>query len=148
MDFVKIAIRTLLIVLAAGTFAACNSDSSPTSPPVYVGPAELQITDVEVGTGATLVAGQLITANYKLWLYDPTAVEFKGPPASAGQLPPTRLNTTQLIEGWVVGLPGMKVGGIRRLIVPPSLAYGSAGRDNIPPNAWLVFDVQLLTATD
>lgn len=133
-----------LVVLAAGV-AACNGGSdSPTAPPTFVGPAELQITDLTVGTGATLAAGQVFTANYALWLYSPTAVDFKGTSIGAGQLPPTALTTTNLIAGWVQGLPGMRVGGIRRLVIPPSLAYGSTGQGQIPPNAWLVFDVELL----
>lgn len=134
-----------LIVLAAGAAACDGGGDSPTAPPVFVGPAELQITDVTVGTGATLAAGQVFTANYALWLYDPTGVDFKGTAIGSGQLPATALTTANLIPGWVQGLPGMKVGGVRRLIVPPSLAYGSTGQGAIPPNAWLVFDVQLLT---
>jgi len=135
-----------VLVLAAGV-AACDSGAdSPTQPPVFVGPAELQITDVRVGTGATLAAGQVITANYALWLYDPAGTDFKGASRGGGQLPPTPLNTNNLIAGWVQGLPGMKVGGIRRLIIPPSLAYGSTGQGTIPPNAWLVFEVELLSA--
>ena len=133
-----------LVVLAAGA-AACDGGDSPTAPPVFVGPAELQITDLTVGTGATLSAGQVFTASYALWLYDPSGVDLKGTGIQSGQLPPTALTTNNLIPGWVQGLPGMKVGGVRRLIVPPSLAYGSTGQNQIPPNAWLVFDVALLS---
>lgn len=147
MTAVKTLIRLLsLIVLAAGAAACDRGPDSPTRPPVFVGPAELQITDLRVGTGATLVAGQTISANYALWLYDPTGADLKGTAIGAGQLPPTPLTTNNLISGWVQGLPGMKVGGIRRLIIPPSLAYGSTGQGEIPPNAWLVFDIELLSA--
>lgn len=133
-----------LVVLAAGA-AACDGGNSPTAPPVFVGPAELQITDLVVGTGATLAVGQVFTANYALWLYDPNGTDLKGSGIQAGQLPPTTLNTNSLIAGWVQGLPGMRVGGIRRLLVPPSLAYGAAGSPpQIPGNAWLVFEVELL----
>ncbi len=135
-----------LVVLAAGA-AACGS-GSPTAPPVFVGPAELQVTDLTIGTGATLVAGQTITANYSLWLYDPSGTDLKGTAIASGGLPATPLTTSNLIAGWVQGLPGMKVGGTRRLLIPPSLAYGSAGSNDgrIPANAWLVFDIQLLSA--
>ena len=148
MTAVKTVIRLLsLIVLAAGAAACDRGTDSPTQPPVFVGPAELQITDLRAGTGATLVAGQTITANYALWLYDPTGTDFKGTAIASGQqLPPTALNTNNLIPGWVQGLPGMRVGGIRRLIIPPSLAYGSTGNGPIPPNAWIVFEVELLSA--
>lgn len=142
----KIVQLVAVLALAAGV-AACDSGAdSPTQPPVFVGPAELQITDVRVGTGATLVAGQVITANYALWLYDPAGVDLKGTQLQAGQVTARALTTANLIPGWVQGLPGMKVGGIRRLIIPPSLAYGSTGQGSIPPNAWLVFDVELLSA--
>ncbi|MDQ3171577.1 MAG: FKBP-type peptidyl-prolyl cis-trans isomerase [Acidobacteriota bacterium] len=136
-----------LFVFAAGA-AACDSDS-PTAPPVFVGPAEMQVTDLTVGTGATLAAGQTITANYALWLYNPSGTDLKGVSIGSGGLPATPLTTANLIAGWVQGLPGMKVGGVRRLLIPPSLAYGSAGSNDgrIPPNAWLVFDVQLLSAS-
>ena len=134
-----------LLMLVAGAAACDDGNNSPTQPPVFVGPAELQIIDVRVGTGATLAAGQVMTANYALWLYDPAATDFKGTPLQAGQVTARALNTNNLIPGWVQGLPGMKVGGIRRLIIPPSLAYGSTGQGTIPPNAWLVFEVELLS---
>lgn len=138
-------VRLLTLVLLAAGAAACDGGGdSPTAPPVFVGPAELQITDLTVGTGATLAAGQVFTANYALWLYNPSATDFKGTALGSGQLPPTALTTTNLIAGWVQGLPGMRVGGIRRLVIPPSLAYGSTGQGAIPPNAWLVFDIELL----
>ena len=137
----RIARLMTLFVLAAGA-AACGSDS-PTAPPVFVGPAELQVTDVTVGTGATLAAGQTITFNYELWLYDPSGTDLKGTRIEGGQL--TRpLTSASLIQGWVDGLPGMKVGGIRRLLIPPSLAYGASGSGPIPPNAWTVFDIELV----
>ena len=137
----KIVRLLTLFFLVAGA-AACGSDS-PTAPPVFVGPAELQVTDLTVGTGATLAAGQTMTANYGLWLYDPSGTDLKGAQIDGGSI--TRaLTTANLIEGWVVGLPGMKVGGIRRLLIPPSLAYGATGSGPIPPNAWIVFDIELL----
>lgn len=141
----KTLIRLLsLIVLSAGAAACDGGPESPTQPPVFVGPAELQITDLRAGTGATVTAGQRINVAYGLWLYDPT-----GPDQKGTQIPsPTPLVVTltpaNIIQGWVNGVPGMKVGGLRRLIVPPSLAYGANGNSSIPGNAWIVFDIEVL----
>ena len=138
------ALRLLSAVGLAIGVAACGS-SSPTGPstPPPQGPAELQIVDVRVGTGETLQAGQLIAVNYELWLYDPSGTDSKGTRIEGGPFQ-TRLQTGAVIQGWVQGLPGMKVGGIRRLIIPPSLAYGSQGNGPIPGNAWIIFEVELL----
>jgi FKBP-type peptidyl-prolyl cis-trans isomerase FkpA len=110
---------------------------------VFVGPANLVVTDVRVGQRATV--------HYALWIYDPSGTESKGTliedsrltsAANTGVTIPIVSGT--VIQGWVEGLPGMNVGGLRRLIIPPSLAYGSNGNGSIPPNAWIVFDVDLL----
>ncbi|MBA3949205.1 MAG: FKBP-type peptidyl-prolyl cis-trans isomerase [Acidobacteria bacterium] len=131
-----------LVVLAAGA-AACGSDS-PTAPPTFVGPAELQITDLTVGTGATVAAGQTINVNYALWLYDPNGPNLKGTQIPSQTPLTVTLSPGGIIQGWIQGVPGMKVGGIRRLLIPPSLAYGASGSGPIPPNAWIVFDIELL----
>ena len=138
----KIVKLVAVLALAAGV-AACDSDS-PTQPPVFVGPAELQIIDVRAGTGATVVAGQRVNVGYGVWLYDPSGTDSKGTQIPSPSPATVTLASGSLIEGWVQGVPGMKVGGLRRLIVPPSLAYGSTGQNQIPPNAWLVFDIEVL----
>ena len=137
-------VQLMTLVVLAATAAACGSDS-PTAPPVFVGPAELQITDLRLGTGATVVAGQTVDAGYSLWLYDPSGADLKGTHIQTGRTP-IRLASGSVIQGWVVGVPGMKVGGVRRLLIPPSLAYGAAGQGDIPGNAWLVFDIEIFAA--
>jgi FKBP-type peptidyl-prolyl cis-trans isomerase FkpA len=102
-----------------------------------------------VGDGAEATAGQRLTVEYTGWLYDPTQPEQKGREfsSSAGGAPFTfMLGAGEVIAGWDRGAAGMKVGGQRRLIIPPALAYGSAGAGGgvIPPNATLVFDIELL----
>ena len=148
--------RTAALAMAALGLAgavSCNRSDSPTTPITFVGPANLVITDLRVGTGATLTLGQEASVHYGLWLYDPTAPENKGTfiedsrQAGAGLPFATRLPAGQIIEGWRQGLPGMRVGGLRRLIIPPSLAFGS-GQGPIPPNAWVVFDIDLLSIRD
>lgn len=144
MTAVKTVIRLLsLIVLAAG--AACDGgNNSPTQPPVFVGPAELQIIDVRAGTGATVMAGQRVNVAYGLWLYDPTGTDAKGTQIPSTSPITVTLASGSIIDGWVQGVPGMKVGGIRRLIIPPSLGYGASGSGPIPGNAWTVFDIEVL----
>lgn len=102
---------------------------------------ELQIIDITVGDGAEVVDDATITAHYTGALCkDGTIFQSShdtGEPATFG------LN--QVIIGWTQGVPGMKVGGIRRLIIPSALGYGSArAASNIPPNSDLVFDIELI----
>lgn len=111
---------------------------------------EFSQTDLVGGTGATAVAGSRLTVNYTGWLYDPTKAESKGTQfdssLTAGRTPfPFTLGAGQVIRGWDQGVVGMRVGGRRRLIIPPELGYGSSGSGQIPPNASLVFDIELLS---
>jgi FKBP-type peptidyl-prolyl cis-trans isomerase FkpA len=108
----------------------------------------LQITDTTVGTGAPAAAGNTVTVNYTGWLYNASAANFHGAQfdTSVGKSPfKFNLGAGQVIAGWDQGVTGMKVGGTRTLIIPSSLGYGSAGAGGvIPPNAVLVFNVDLL----
>lgn len=135
----------LVTVLASVLTTACGS-SSPTAPS---GPTTLVITDPRIGTGALAERGRVVTVNYTGWLYDGAAVENKGRQfdSSAGRGPFTvAVGAGQVIAGWDQGLVGMRVGGLRRLVVPPSLGYGSQGSPPvIPGNATLVFDIELLS---
>ena len=133
------------LLSAALGAAACTS---PTSPTVKV-PFTTQ--DLRVGTGATAEVGQTLLVNYTGWLYDDTKSDKKGAKfdGSTPELPFVfKLGVAQVIQGWDVGIPGMKVGGIRKLIVPSEMAYGRGGvGSTIPPNATLVFEVELLSIT-
>ena len=93
------------------------------------------------------MAGQPLTVNYTGWLYDANAPDNKGQQFDTGQNFQFTLGEGQVIQGWDVGFSGMRVGGVRRLVLPPDLAYGSAGAGGgaIPPNATLVFDVELVS---
>jgi FKBP-type peptidyl-prolyl cis-trans isomerase FkpA len=144
-------ISLLVVVLASIAAAACGGDgdtsSSPTAPSQPSAP--FSQTDVRVGTGTEAAAGRTLTVNYTGWLYDPAQPESKGRQfdTSIGRGPfPFPLGAGRVIRGWDQGLVGMRVGGFRRLVIPPDLAYGSQGAGNgaIPPNATLVFDVELL----
>lgn len=112
-----------------------------------VQPSVLGSDDIVVGTGAQAIGGRKLTVHYTGWLYDADRPESKGTQfdSSVGGAPyQFTLGLGQVIAGWDQGLPGMRVGGVRRLIVPPSLGYGSSGSGSIPGNRALVFDVELL----
>jgi FKBP-type peptidyl-prolyl cis-trans isomerase len=102
--------------------------------------SSLQIIDTIVGTGAEAKVGDTITAQYTGYLEDGTI--FDGPTLHGG---PIQFSLSGVIQGWTDGVPGMKVGGKRRLVIPPALAYGAAGRSGIPPNATLTFDIELVS---
>lgn len=109
----------------------------------------LQITDTTVGSGAAAAAGKNVSVHYTGWLYDPKAADRHGKKfdSSRDRNEPFefRLGAGQVIQGWDQGVAGMKVGGKRTLIIPSQLGYGARGAGGaIPPNATLVFDVELL----
>ena len=106
----------------------------------------LQITDTAVGTGATPKTGQICVMHYTGWLYE-NGVKGKKFDSSVDRGQPFgfRLGGGQVIRGWDEGVAGMKVGGKRRLTIPADLGYGARGAGGvIPPNATLMFDVELL----
>ena len=145
----RAALFPALVALAA--VSACGDGiDPPTTPIVFVGPDTLQITDLRAGTGDTIAAGQVALVHYGLWLYDPRGLDSKGNLIEDSRVsgPVAGVNISlrpeTVIAGWVQGVPGMKVGGSRRLIIPPSLAFGDTGSGPIPPRAWVVFDIDLL----
>ncbi len=132
-----------LAVVLSIVLSACGGGGSATTEPT-----QLQVTDTVVGTGTTAAAGNTITVHYTGWLYDEKASQFRGKQfdSSVGKTPFSfKLGVGQVIAGWDQGVVGMKVGGKRTLIIPSALGYGSAGAGSaIPPNAALVFEVELL----
>ena len=122
--------------------AGCGSANSTAAPSTSVG--VFTTTDLVVGTGATANTGNTVIVNYAGWLYDTGKPNGKGAQFDPGPGPITfTLGAGSVIAGWDQGVVGMRVGGQRRLIIPPDLAYGSSGRSPIPPNATLVFDITL-----
>jgi FKBP-type peptidyl-prolyl cis-trans isomerase FkpA len=103
--------------------------------------------DTVAGTGKTALPGTTVTVHYTGWLHSPKADKEHGAQfdSSVGGAPFTfRLGGGQVIKGWDEGLAGMKVGGKRTIVIPAALGYGSRGAGPIPPNANLIFDVQLI----
>jgi FKBP-type peptidyl-prolyl cis-trans isomerase FkpA len=103
--------------------------------------------DTKVGSGKTAVSGNTVSVHYTGWLYAPKANNQHGAQfdSSVGGEPFTfQLGAGRVIKGWDEGVAGMKVGGKRTLIIPADLAYGARGVGPIPPNATLIFDVELI----
>ena len=107
------------------------------------------MTDIKLGTGALAESGKNVVVHYTGWLFDEAAADNKGTKfdSSRDRGDPFNfsLGAGQVIRGWDLGVAGMKVGGQRTLVIPPEHGYGSRGAGGaIPPNATLVFDVELL----
>jgi FKBP-type peptidyl-prolyl cis-trans isomerase FkpA len=129
-----------LVLLVVG---ACGSDSTTGPSPTTSAPYSQ--TDLVVGTGTIAAPGNLLTVAYTGWLHDSSKPDAKGSQfdtSTSWQFP---LGAGRVIRGWDQGVAGMRVGGQRRLVIPPDLAYGSAGNGPIPPNATLVFDITLIS---
>jgi FKBP-type peptidyl-prolyl cis-trans isomerase FkpA len=110
---------------------------------------ELQTIDLQQGTGAEAVGGKAVIVHYTGWLYDSAAADGRGAKFDSSfdrKIPfGFFLGSGKVIKGWDEGIIGMKVGGKRTLVIPPNKAYGERGAGGvIPPNATLLFDVELL----
>ncbi|MBM4117515.1 FKBP-type peptidyl-prolyl cis-trans isomerase [bacterium] len=101
----------------------------------------LQVLDLLVGTGAQPQPGQTCSTHATLWLLDGTKIWSS---LDDGTPFDFTLAGGQVIRGWDEGVAGMKAGGKRRLAVPPDLGYGAKGRPPVPPDAWLIFEIELL----
>jgi FKBP-type peptidyl-prolyl cis-trans isomerase FkpA len=144
----------ILIGVAAASLAALAAAQqpaeTPASPPALAAAPSVLVTDLVAGIGDEALPGMVLIVHYTGWLYDPTATEHRGRKFDSsrdrGQPFSFPLGGGRVIRGWEQGIPGMKVGGTRRLVIPPDLAYGPRGAGNgvIPPNATLLFEVELL----
>ena len=149
--FINYTLAALLIVAIAVVAAGCNSDgnSNPNDPSQVK--IEFTVTDLVVGTGNPAAAGNSVTVNYTGWLYNGGNPESKGTQFDTNVGPggtpfPVTIGRSQVIPGFQQGIIGMRVGGKRRVYIPTELAYGPAGAGGvIPPNAALVFEIELLT---
>jgi FKBP-type peptidyl-prolyl cis-trans isomerase FkpA len=133
--------HVILLVALALLLTTCGRQES--------GVTALQKNDLKMGTGAEARSGQTVRVHYTGWLYDTAAADHKGKKfdSSRDRNEPFefRLGAGEVIRGWDEGVAGMKVGGNRLLTIPPEMGYGSRGAGGvIPPNATLLFDVELL----
>jgi FKBP-type peptidyl-prolyl cis-trans isomerase len=140
---IAIVLSSAAMLLAQGKKADNSSPSKVTGEPVQT-PSGLQYWDIKVGTGATATAGQSAKVHYTGWLTSGKKFDSsldRGEPFTVEPL-----GSAPVIKGWNEGIIGMKVGGKRQLKIPPQLAYGERGFPGaIPPNATLIFDVELLS---
>jgi FKBP-type peptidyl-prolyl cis-trans isomerase len=131
-------LKHVFVILVLIGFLACGGGSdSGTLPDNTGGITTLQVEDLTVGTGATAATGDTLNVNYIGTLlngqvFDSGSYQF-------------RLGAGTVIPGWDQGLVGMKVGGRRRLTIPPALAYGASGNGPIPPNSTIRFQVDLVS---
>ncbi len=134
--------RSLVFLTTLLLFASC-SKSGPTKVKgdPHTTPSGLQYWDITIGTGDTAMAGNVVKVNYTGWLTDGKKFDSSFDHGKPIQFP---LGSGRVIKGWDEGITGMRVGGKRQLRIPPSLAYGSTGRPGIPPDATLIFDVELM----
>jgi FKBP-type peptidyl-prolyl cis-trans isomerase FkpA len=145
----RINFLPLAIFLLASIFSttACSEQAAPKMETSNM--TELIKTDVKLGAGDLATAGKNVSVHYTGWLYDETATDHHGKKFDSsrdrGQPFEFPLGAGHVIKGWDQGVEGMKVGGQRTLIIPAALGYGARGAGGvIPPNATLVFDVELL----
>ncbi|MEO8306184.1 MAG: FKBP-type peptidyl-prolyl cis-trans isomerase [Betaproteobacteria bacterium] len=151
-----------LLIAAIATVVSPAVGQTPSSPPADKSTAssttvskfganvtELQIVEIAKGTGTEAVPGKSVVVHYTGWLYDPVTADGRGKKfdSSVDRKVPFSfyLGSGKVIKGWDEGVAGMKVGGKRTLVIPPQKGYGERGAGGvIPPNATLVFDVELL----
>lgn len=135
-----------------GAADAVAAPLEPLVPRVQVTEAgpQLLIEDLRPGTGIEAVPGMQLAVHYTGWLHEPAALGYRGRQFDSsrdrGSPLVFPLGAGRVIRGWEVGLIGLRVGGLRRLVIPPELAYGrrEVGNGLIPPNSTLVFEVELL----
>jgi len=138
-----LVVWVMLLAIALTSGCKSPSDTFPNQPTATQPQAtELKIEDTTVGAGAEAKSGDLVTVNYTGWLTDGTKFDSS---VDRNQPFQFRIGEGKVIPGWEQGVAGMKVGGKRKLTIPADLGYGAQGAGGvIPPNATLVFDIELL----
>jgi FKBP-type peptidyl-prolyl cis-trans isomerase len=144
MILIRFACAVLALAIAAAVPLLGRVDAATNQ--VIEMPNGLKYTDTKTGDGATATSGNKVSVHYTGWLYNNSAKGAKfDSSVDRGQPFQFTLGARQVIAGWDEGVAGMKVGGKRTLIIPPELGYGARGAGGvIPPNATLMFDVELL----
>jgi FKBP-type peptidyl-prolyl cis-trans isomerase FkpA len=149
--WITVAAAAVVALAPLGTSIAQAAETapSPSQSKMDAKIMQLQKTDSKVGTGAEAVPGKVAVVHYTGWLYDPAATDKKGRKfdSSLDRNSPFSfpIGGGRVIRGWDEGVAGMRVGGERILVIPPEMGYGSRGAGGvIPPDATLLFDIELL----
>jgi len=127
------------VAIESATFAPALGVDLATSSKA---PSGLYYRDLVTGTGAVVAKGQMLSMRYTGWLPDGTRFDGNEPDGAL----PFVLGAAGIIDGWNLGILGMRVGGRRQLIIPSALGYGASGNGPVPPNAIMVFNVEVLSA--
>ncbi len=150
----KLALGLVVIAVIVGVIAYVNRPAAPPTPSVAAGcvqgsvdnvitlPSGLKYADTLVCQGREAKSGDMLSMNYTGMLSNGTVFDSS---SRGGRPLQFQLGVGQVIQGWDQGIVGMKVGSKRRLIIPPALGYGASGQGPIPPNATLIFDVELVS---
>jgi peptidylprolyl isomerase len=154
-----LAVTTFAVLVAAsgcsGTDSTGGDASATVEDAIFAASLDVDLTkstrtengayyrDLVIGTGTAVSAGQLLNLKYSSWLSDGTALDSN---FDLNTTLPFHLGTHEYISGWDEGIPGMRVGGKRQILVPPSLGYGFVGSGPIPGNAVLVYVIQVVSA--
>jgi FKBP-type peptidyl-prolyl cis-trans isomerase len=139
---VVVAAIAVIGLIIGGVVVLEGKSTNTSASPSPVAASALQSTDQVVGTGAEAKVGSKITVKYTGALTDGTV--FDSTDKQGGTPATFTLAKGSLIDGWVQGIPGMKVGGKRHLVIPASLGYGDKANGSIPANSTLVFDIELV----
>ena len=146
----RLAFAAAFLALSALGSACAQQPAASSAPACAPPPKELVLKDVEPGNGDVVAFRSAILVQYTGWLYDGCAPDLKGEQFDTSKGRPTPfgfiVGAGRVIKGWDEGVLGMKVGGKRTLVIPPDKGYGErgAGGGKIPPNATLVFDVEVV----
>jgi FKBP-type peptidyl-prolyl cis-trans isomerase FkpA len=141
---IRILVSAVILLIVAGVvYIALSDQVAEPPPPIDTTPIAngLQIEDLIIGEGPVAKSGDLVSVHYTGWLLDGTKFD-----SSLDRDRPFEftIGGGTVIKGWDQGVPGMRPGGQRKLTIPPDLAYGAAGRGDIPPDATLIFEVELI----
>lgn len=141
--FMRLVIVSIVFSTGSGLLALAADGNKAVKPgQLVIADSGLEYIDLVVGTGREAGNGDTATVHYTGWLQDGTQFDSS---VDRGQPLSFRIGAGQVIKGWEEGVSGMKVGGKRKLMIPPHLGYGGRGAGSvIPPNAKLTFDVELL----